>query len=369
MADIDWYQADDRRGVEQFYRRTFGTEAADARPPAMGLGAAQSRQSGRRGPFHWIVREGPTVIAACPLIPVRVEHSRTRRRRRLGRRSAGRAERQRPGSWRGTTPRLGSAAGVALGAHLSDGTRFLLEKIHWPKPVTLPCLVKPLSRRALRRPTWPCRSTACLGVRAAVPGACSSSLPAQPLAGTGREPSVASIADTRSPSGSAWRRGSIWRCGATRRYSTGNSSSRRTSAIPIAILQPRRRAAWIRRVSSSARTAGRVTQIVDFLVDPADERGLNTAPLDSLRGTIAEDSDKIRCYVQHARFRRVLRRSGAYFVVKSHVQLHAKINAVQVPPDFSRGARGLALHVGRWEPGLLTPVTRSADLQVRDLAL
>ena len=29
MPDIDWYRPDDRRGVEQLYRRTFGTEAAD----------------------------------------------------------------------------------------------------------------------------------------------------------------------------------------------------------------------------------------------------------------------------------------------------------------------------------------------------
>ena len=49
----------------------------------------------------------------------------------------------------------------------------------------------------------------------------------------------------------------------------------------------------------------------------------------------AEDSDKIRCYVQHAKFRRVLRRSG-YFVVKSDLLLNAKVNAVQVPSDFMR---------------------------------
>ena len=30
MPDIDRYRPEDRRGVEQLYRRTFGTQAADA---------------------------------------------------------------------------------------------------------------------------------------------------------------------------------------------------------------------------------------------------------------------------------------------------------------------------------------------------
>ena len=45
------------------------------------------------------------------------------------------------------------------------------------------------------------------------------------------------------------------------------------------------------------------------------------------------DSDKIRCYVTHAAFRRVLRRSG-YFVVKSGIDLTVKVNAVPVPKGF-----------------------------------
>ena len=45
------------------------------------------------------------------------------------------------------------------------------------------------------------------------------------------------------------------------------------------------------------------------------------------------DSDKIRCYVTNAAFRRVLRRSG-YFVVKSGIDLTVKVNAVPVPKGF-----------------------------------
>ncbi len=46
---------------------------------------------------------------------------------------------------------------------------------------------------------------------------------------------------------------------------------------------------------------GRVTQIVDFLADPDDERGLKTLLRWMDREARAEDSDKIRCYVQHAK--------------------------------------------------------------------
>ena len=47
------------------------------------------------------------------------------------------------------------AAGVAFGAGFSDATRQRMHELRWPPPVPLSCLVKPISRRALRRPTWP----------------------------------------------------------------------------------------------------------------------------------------------------------------------------------------------------------------------
>jgi hypothetical protein len=70
MADIEPYSPDDRRGLEQLYRRTFGHEAVDRlrflwdwarRNPAIGT-----------EPPYLVVREGPTLVAACPITPVRV---------------------------------------------------------------------------------------------------------------------------------------------------------------------------------------------------------------------------------------------------------------------------------------------------------
>ena len=45
--------------------------------------------------------------------------------------------------------------GASLGLGLSDSSYRLFQKLHWPDVGPVPCLVKPLSRRALRRPNWP----------------------------------------------------------------------------------------------------------------------------------------------------------------------------------------------------------------------
>ena len=83
MADIERYTPDDRRGVEQLYRRTFGTEAADRvrlrwdwarRNPAS---AASSRRTGSCAKAR---RSSPP----CPLMPVRVVRARAPKRRARG---------------------------------------------------------------------------------------------------------------------------------------------------------------------------------------------------------------------------------------------------------------------------------------------
>ena len=77
----------------------------------------------------------------------------------------------------------------------------------------------------------------------------------------------------------------------------------------------------------------RVTQIVDLMAEPADERGIKTLARWVDREARMNDSDKIRCHVTNAAFRRVLRRSG-YFIVKSGIDLTVKVNAVPVPKGF-----------------------------------
>jgi hypothetical protein len=78
---------------------------------------------------------------------------------------------------------------------------------------------------------------------------------------------------------------------------------------------------------------GRVTILVDFLVDPSDRSGFETLLRWVDREARAADSDKIRAFVMHAGYRRVMRRAG-YFSVKSTLEFTAKVNAVPVPAGF-----------------------------------
>ncbi len=82
---------------------------------------------------------------------------------------------------------------------------------------------------------------------------------------------------------------------------------------------------------------GRVTQIVDLLADPSDERGIKTLARWVDREARMDDSDKIRCYVTHADVPPRAAASG-YFVVKSDINLTVKVNAVPVPKDFIESA-------------------------------
>jgi hypothetical protein len=90
---------------------------------------------------------------------------------------------------------------------------------------------------------------------------------------------------------------------------------------------------------------GRITVLVDFLVDPSDEAGLQAL----LRWVDAEaraaDSDKIRCYATHAGFRRMMRRSG-YFQIRSSLMLTVKINAIDLPPGFYKDTDGWHITLG-----------------------
>jgi hypothetical protein len=340
MPEIDRFRPEDRRGVEQLYRRTYGTEAADSIRLRWDW-ARRNPATTSPEPSYLIVREGPTVIATAPLTAVRVSIRGLEADGVWSGDPLVAAERQRRGLGESLLRAWDRQSGVTLGAALSDGTRFLLEKLRWPSPVTLPCVVKPLSRRALRIPTWP--------------------MPVNRLVSVVTLPFVRVVARARPlrEQVEVVRRfgreiDQLWERVAPRL----DLAVRRDSAYlnwkfvepphvrySIAILRRDEEAHGYAVYRHLREPQGRVTQIVDFLVDPEDERGLKTLLRWIDREARAEDSDKIRCYVLHARFRRVLRRSG-YFVVKSTVMLNAKVNAVQVPPDFYEETDGWHFTLG-----------------------
>ena len=90
---------------------------------------------------------------------------------------------------------------------------------------------------------------------------------------------------------------------------------------------------------------GRVTLLVDFLADPADEAGIETLLGWVDREAREADSDKIRAFCLHGAFRRALKHAG-YFHVKSTMEFTAKINAVEVPPSFYQDTSGWHVTLG-----------------------
>ena len=327
MADIERFTPDDRRGIEQLHRRTLGNEAADR----LRLHWDWARRNPAHGvePPYWVVREGPTVIAASALMPVRVNVAGAE----IGGTWSGDplvvAERQRQGLGGGLLRAWDRGTGIALGGGLSTATRGRLDEMRWPRAHPLPCLVKPLSRRALRIPTWPVTINRLVS---------AITLPivqvvsrAQPLK---QEVETVRRFDARVDR--------LWDRLANRFALAVRRDARYLNWKYVEPPHVRYTSALLRRGDDVdgyvvyrhfREPQGRVTQIVDLLADPSDERGIKTLARWVDREARVDDSDKIRCHVTNAAFRRVLRRSG-YFVVKSGIDLTVKVNAVPVPKNF-----------------------------------
>ena len=107
---------------------------------------------------------------------------------------------------------------------------------------------------------------------------------------------------------------------------------------------------------------GRVTLLVDFLADPADEQGVETLLRWVDREARQADSDKIRTFAMHAGFRRVLRRSG-YFPVKSTMEFVVKVNGLAVDRR-STSRPTLARHARRFGSG---PLRATCDVRCADV--
>lgn len=327
MSDIERFTPDDRRGIEQLHRRTLGNEAAER----LRLHWDWKRHNPAAGiePPFWIVREGPTLIAAAQLMPVRVSVGGTDAAGTWSSDPLVVAERQRRGLGGSLLRAWDRGTGVALAAGLSDATRARLDELRWPRSSPLPCLVKPLSRRAFRIPTWPVVANRLVSaVTLPLVRVVSRS---QPLR---EEVEVARRFDARADR--------LWERLAGRFALAVRRDARYLNWKYVEPPHVRYSIALLRRGDDIdgyvvyrhfREPQGRVTQIADLTADPTDERGIKTLARWVDREARAADSDKIRCHATHASYRRVLRRSG-YFVVKSGIDLTVKVNAVPVAKDF-----------------------------------
>jgi len=329
MADIDRYRPDDRRAVDALYRRVFGADAADANRLRWDWQYRRNPNNPSENPEIWLAREGPTVIGQYATMPVRLSIRGEEIYASWGMDVMVAPERQRQGLGEVLFRTWDQHVGASLGLGLSESSYRLFKKLRWPDVGPLPCLVKPLTRRAIRRTSWP--------------------MPLNRFVSALTLPLVKVISRTRP------LRAQIQ---VVRRFDARFTDlwDRLGSKFDLAVRRDAPYLNWkfvepphVRYLIVSLKEnedlrgyavyrhlqepRGRVTQLVDFLADPDDEVGVKTLIRWVDREARGADSDKIRTYAMHAGFRRILKRSG-YFQVKSSVDFTAKVNAVTVPAGF-----------------------------------
>jgi hypothetical protein len=219
--------------------------------------------------------------------------------------------------------------GASLGLGLSDASHRLFQKLQWPHSAPVPCLVKPLSRRALRIPTWP------VGLNRFVS---AITLPWVRLVSRTRplQGEVQPIRHFDESFTRLWERvGGKFALAVRRDAKYLNWKYIQTPHVRylVAALRREGEAAGYVVYRHVQEPQGRVTLLVDFLADPDDLQGWLTLLRWVDREARAADSDKIRTFAMHQVFRRGLRRSG-YYHMKSTMQLIVKVNAAVVPVGF-----------------------------------
>lgn len=329
MADITQYRPEDRRAVEALYRRVFGHDAAEASRLRWDWQYRLNPNNPGQEPEIWIAREGPAIIGQYATMPVRLSVQGREIRGSWGMDVMVAPERQRQGLGEILFRTWDRNVGASLGLGLSDSSHRLFQKLRWPEVGPLPCLVKPLTRRALRRPHWP------VAVNRLVSAV---TLPLVRIVGR-PSPLTAEVRLLHRFDDSFT---TLWEELAPRFDLAVRRDAPYLNWKYVATPHVRYSVAALRRDDRNAgyivyrhlrEPRGRVTLIVDLLADPDDEAGIETLLGWVDREARAADSDKIRAFALHAAFRRALRRAG-YFPVKSTVEFVAKINGVDVPDAF-----------------------------------
>lgn len=329
MAVVDHYRAEDRVAIDALYRRVFGNDMADASRLRWEWQYRRNPNNPLAGPQIWLAREGPTVIGQYATMPVRLRVKDRELQASWGMDVMVAPERQRQGLGELLFGTWDKHVEASLGLGLSESSSRLFRKLRWPDVGPVPCLVKPLTRRAFRRPTWP---EPVNGIVSAL------TLPVVKVVSRPR-PLRAQIEPTRHfPDAftALWERVgpqfdlAVRRDAAYLNWKFINPPHVRYS---IAILTRDGAAQGYAVYRHVIEPRGRVTLLVDFMTDPADETGFLTLLRFVDREARAADSDKIRTFATHHGFRRLLKKSG-YFQVKSTMDFVARINAISVPDGF-----------------------------------
>src|SRR5690606_8632697 len=329
MSEIDRYQSDDRRQVEALYRRVFGPDAADANRLRWDWQYRSNPNAPADGPMIWLAREGTTIVGQYATMPVRVSVEGRDIDGSWGMDVMVAPERQRQGLGDKLFRTWDRNTGASLGLGLSDSSRRLFQKMAWPDVGPVPCLVKPLSRRALRRPSWPVWVNRLVSY-VTLPWVRLVSR-ARPLEGEIRVTRHFDEGFTRLWERIAPKFGLAVRRDAA--YLTWKFIQAPHVRYTVATLVREGEVAGYAVYRHVQEPRGRVTLLVDFLTDPDDASGMLTLLRWVDREARAADSDKIRTFATHEGFRRLLRKSG-YFAVRSTMDFVARINAIDVPESF-----------------------------------
>lgn len=329
MSEIDRFRPDDRRGVDTLYRRTHGADAAEAH-------RLRWEWQHRRNPYNtdgqpgiWVAREGPTVVGHYPTLPVRISLKGLEVNGAWGKDAMVAPERDRQALDEALVRAWDRNSGAVLTLGASGESRQLLDRLHWPGAHVLPCLVKPLTRRAVRLPNWPTPLNRLVS---------AITLPVIQIVSRSR-PLRAECEPIRRFDASftaLWERLAPKFDLAVRRdapYLNWRYIEPPHVRYSVVALKRQGEVHGYAVYRHRHEPLGRVTMLVDLLVDPEDVSGLKTLLRWVDRAARAEDADKVRCYAMHGTFRRVLRRNG-YFSVKSTIEVTVKVNAVQVPKGF-----------------------------------
>lgn len=329
MPEIGRFRPDDRRGVETLYRRTHGADAAEASRLRWDWQHRRNPSNPTGEPGIWVAREGPTVIGQYSTLPVRVSIKGIEVQGAWGSDASVAPERERQGLGEALVRAWDRNNGAALALGVSSQSRHLLDRLHWPHAHVVPCLVKPLTRRAVRLTNWPpalnrLMSALTLPVIHVVARSRPLRAECQPIRRF--DLSFTALWERLAPKFDL----SVRRDAAYLNWRYIEPPHVRYSVVALKRQGEVHGYAVYRHRHEPL---GRVTLLVDFLVDPDDVSGLKTLLRWVDREARAEDSDKVRCYVMNGAFRRVLRRNG-YFNVKSTLEVSVKVNAVQVPKGF-----------------------------------
>jgi hypothetical protein len=221
------------------------------------------------------------------------------------------------------------SVGASLGLGLSESSHQLFKKLRWPEAGPVPCLVKPLTRRAFKRASWP------EGLNSLVS---ALTLPLVKVVARTRPLRAEIEMIRRFPPEftDLWERIAPKFDLAVRRdapYLNWKYVEAPHVRYAVAALKREGRTEGYAVYRHLQEPRGRVTNLVDFLVDPDDAAGMKTLLRWVDREARAADSDKVRTYALHAGYRRRLRAAG-YFTVKSAMELTVKINDAPVPEQF-----------------------------------